>query len=210
MRLPTHKIYTDWNTVAKERGWKLRPRYQISSKAQRLVKTEPKLRDCYIEGRGPTRKSIHVLKDNWSLKDLKRILGIRRYGRVWRWVHHKKYYAVSRKALRKFAYQHPEEFWGIKQRDLRRVLPKPLADKIYKINRERQPTNGRPIPVVRLDTGDVYRSGTAAATALSLNTTRLIECAKSNKSMPNGVDFYRYLRATRTIGSFKIRRSQRR
>ena len=203
-RLPVHKIYQDWNTAAKKRGWKLRPYHQILNKAQRLAKTEPKLKGCYVENRSVGKKRIHVLKDNWALQDLKRILGIRRYGRVLRWVHkkgleyqdlsgsHNKYYAVSRKALRKFASQHPEEFWGIRQRDLRKVLPKKLADLLYKINRERQPTNGRGIPVVRLDTGDVYRSGTAAATALKLCTSRLIECAKSDATMPNGMDFYRF------------------
>lgn len=201
---PTHLIYQDWDTVAKEQGWKERPYWQICLKANRLVKSHPALKDNYISGKNEAKKRIHVTKDNWALQDLKRILNIRRYGRVLRWVHkkgleyqdlstpQKKYYAVTRKALRKFARSHPEEFWGITQRDLRKVLPKPLADALYKINRERQPTNGRSIPIVRLDTGDVYRSGTAAATSLKLNKSALIQCAKSDKVMSNGMDFYRF------------------
>jgi hypothetical protein len=201
---PTHLIYKDWNVVAAQQGWKERPYEQIVSKAVRLVKSDPRLKDNWVAGRNPEHPRIHVTKDNWSLQDLKRILGIRRYGRVLRWVHkkgleyvdvsspQKQYYAISRKALRKFASKHPEEFWGITQRNLRKVLPKPLADKLFKLNRERQPTNGRAIPVIRLDTGDVYRSGTAAATALKLNVSMVIDSAKTDKQHPNGMDFFRF------------------
>lgn len=201
---PPHVIYAEWNDNAIERGWETRPYHQICSKAQRLAQLDPRLSDCYVAGKNSKKKRIHPSKDNWSLQDLKRILKIRRYERVLRWVHkkgldykdlstpQKRYYAISRRALRKFASLHPEEFWGITQKDLAKVLPKKLASSIYKINRERQPTNGRALPVVRLDTGDVYRSGTAAATALSLNVSATIECAKSDKPMFNGMDFYRF------------------
>jgi hypothetical protein len=201
---PTHLIYQDWNVVAEQQGWKERPYWQIVSKATRLVKSDPRLKDNLVAGRNSEYPRIHVTKDNWSLQDLKRILGIRRYGRVLRWVHkkgleyidvsttQKKYYAITRKALRKFASKHPEEFWGITQKNLRKVLPKPLADKLFKLNRERQPTNGRALPVIRLDTGDVYRSGRAAATALKLTASMVIDSAKTDETHPNGMDFFRF------------------
>ena len=200
---PAHLIYDDWNDVAKINNWKERSRHTLCFKAARLIKTEPILKDNYIAQSG-NKNRIHVSKDNWSLQDLKRILGIRRYGRVLRWAHKKglqyedvsspqqKYYMVSRKALRDFARRHPEEFWGIERKNLAKVLPRPLANKLYKIHRERQPTNGRAIPVIRLDTGDVYRSGSAAASACNLSVSNVILSAKTDKVLIDGADFFRF------------------
>jgi hypothetical protein len=200
---PLKLICNEWNQWAKQNNCKERPDHQIRDKVSRL-KSDPRLKDCVFIGRTGVPR-IRPIKNNWSCQDLKRILKTPRFERILRWVHKKGlpyqdiggsgksgYFVIKKADLEYFAVRHPEEFWGIERQNLAKVMRPDLATKIFTINRERQPTNGRSLPIVRLDKEEYYSSATAAATALNLNTSSVCKCAIADLPLKTGHDFFRY------------------
>ena len=203
LKLPLKMIEQNWNDIAVQNGWKKRPNYQIRNKAN-LLKNDPRLANNVFRGKGRVTR-IRPTKDNWCLRDLFRILKLKKFERLRRWIYKKGlpfeninfngskgYYIIKRSDLKKFALKHPEEFWGIERKNLAKVLPSDLASSLAKLNRKEQPSNGRSLPIVRLDKEEYYPSATQAANALDISVSTICMSAKTDKVLTNGMDFFRF------------------
>lgn len=189
---PLGLIQREWKLIAKKKGWHERSDEAIHVKFGRLCREL-----------GVSEKAKH---DNLSMYELSRQLDIP-FDRVreWRRLGLKAFesgidvdgrshvIAISRKNLREFAIFHPEQFWGIDRHKLSKALgDSKLAKHIHET--VEQPTVGRTITVIRLDTGDVYRSARSAALALNLGSNgkgNILRCLQRDTPMRNGMDFAR-------------------
>ncbi len=188
---PLQQIKQEWNELAKKNLWGDRTDDALQVK---LCHEARKL--------GKSRKAT---ANNWSMTDLAKLLDIP-VDRIRNWyrlgIDRKNYSfdgdryhktAISRKELKRFATAHPEEFWGIAQVKLSKIFNDSSLAKAIALSVE-QPTVGRPITVIRLDTGDVYCSAKSAATALNLGASGKNNILKQLKrETPNrlGMEFAR-------------------
>ena len=183
------QIKSDWNNVAKRKGWSRRSPTSLEVMFTRLCRKV-----------GITRRTV---SDNWCNRDLARLLDIP-VDRVEVWIekglnlsvkaknkHFKN--AISRRDLKKFASSHPDLFWGIDKSKLSKALgDSKLAGYIH--SSVKQPTVGRPMTIIRLDTGEVYRSAKNAALTLNLGTAgknNILKQLQRETPMRNGMEFAR-------------------
>ena len=183
------QIKATWNDIAKRKGWSERSHIALEVIFTRLCRKV-----------GTSRRTT---ADNWSNKDLARLLDIP-VDRIEVWIekgltlavkaknaHFKN--AIARRDLKKFALSNPDLFWGIDKTKLSKALgDSKLAKYIHET--VRQPTVGRPMTIVRLDTGEVYRSAKNAATVLNLGAagkTAILNQLKRDTPMRNGMEFAR-------------------
>ena len=184
------QIISTWNEIAKEKGFPERSGESVKIQLDRLARRY-----------GFKRKAV---MDNWTLRELSRQLDLQS-DRVERWIElgleaqkigsYARLLAITQKALKTFAVNRPEEMWGIDPKKLGKTIGDlKLAREICEI--AGQPTQGRAITVIRLDTGDVYRSARSAACVLAPNgwgamkSTILATC-KRDTPMRNGMDWAR-------------------
>ena len=182
------QIIKDWNDIARQNGWIERSLEAIKTKLDR---------ECRARGIH-SKKATH---DNWSLRELTRQLDLPLdRAEAWRdnGMQCKKisfYLFTTRMWLKSFAVKNPSQFWGIDPKKLGKVLKdNKLALEICEV--AGQPTTGRAITVIRLDTGDVYRSARSAACTLNptgwqgLKSNILKTCLRDTP-MRNGMDWAR-------------------
>jgi len=188
------QIIEEWNAVAKKNGWCLRGANGLKVKATRLFKS----------------KTIRPDKDNWSMATVARRLEINP-DRIQKWIelglkvsqfsydegNRPHITCISRRNLKKFALSTPEQFWGIDPKRLSKILNDSAASKAI-TTATAQPTVGRAITVVRLDTGDVFKSARSAAVEFSIeekNTREksirilILNCCKRDTPLRNGTDW---------------------
>ncbi len=183
------QIKQSWNNVAKRNGWSKRSHTSLEVMFTRLCRKV-----------GISRRTT---ADNWSNKDLARLLDIP-VDRIEVWIekglvlaikaknqHFKN--AIARHDLKKFAASHPDLFWGIDKTKLSKVLgDSKLAGYIHQS--VKQPTVGRPMTIIRLDTGDVYRSAKNAALTLNLGAAgknNILRQLQRETPCRNGMEFAR-------------------
>ncbi len=186
---PLQQVLQDWNSIARERGWPERSNNGIHIKFSRSARLP-----------GGSR-SVKTTQDNLSMCDLAKSLDIPN-DRIRKWVRlgltrqeyghaadnrpHKT--AIARSNLREFAASHPEEFWGIDPKKLSKALGDPkLARKIHKT--VDQPTVGRPITVIRLDDGEVYKSAKHASATVSIPKHVILHVCKRETPARGGSDW---------------------
>lgn len=194
---PLQQIIDEWNSIAVKKGWVERTATAIKVKFKRVA------RSC--------GKGARATDDNWSMRDLARLLdiptdrircwcrrGLKRQDyslspdKIGRPAHYCRPHktAIASSDLRWFAFGHPEEFWGIDLKRLTKVLgDSSLAKHIH--SSIEQPTVGRAITVIRLDTGDVYRSTFEAATTLNIHKHIIRKVCQRDTPARNGMDFAR-------------------
>ena len=191
---PLAQIQREWNGIAIKHGWQQRSEDAIHVKFNRL---------CRKLGRSQVPDS-----DNLSMQQIARRLDIP-INRVQKWkslgLNVKEFNcdsggrahitAIAKSDLRAFATLHPEEFWGIERVQLSKALgDSKLAGHIHAT--VVQPTSGRTITVIRLDTGDVYRSARNAAATLNIGNPstvkqNILRNCQRDSPMRNGMDFAR-------------------
>lgn len=184
---PLAQIQREWKKVAKKQGWEDRSDEAIHIKFARACRSQ-----------GLSEKPT---SDNLSMQELAKRMDVP-IDRVRRWrelglkvgeyncdVNGRAHIiAISKKELRKFACSHPEEFWGIDSKYLSKFLGDAKLARAIAFTVE-QPTIGRAITIVRLDTGDVYRSAYAAGNALNIHKHNVLKVCKRSTPMRNGMDF---------------------
>jgi hypothetical protein len=167
-RLHAYQITKEWEGIAKEKGWLLRSQNAIWVRLKRLG------------------LSINGDTDNFSMHDFARKLGIK-VDRITKWVDSEwlptdnygwdgeRYHIklISKANFKRFACKYVDELWGIEERVLSRVLgDKKLAKEIFTLCR--QPTTGRAITVVRLNTDEVYASSKQAGEVNKISKTTVL------------------------------------
>ncbi len=189
---PLNLIFREWNKTARKKKWVERSPNALKVKATRLMMEQNSTVKCY--------------EDNWDSRKLSRLLGVqedkvrswRRRGIIAYTKLSSNQTAISRKHLKEFALEHPEELGGIEPKKLRKVLKdSKLVRSILEVAHN-APKNGRKMTIVRLDTGDVYPSARNAACAIAPEMgciektakSNILRVAKKDTPMKNGMDFY--------------------
>ena len=186
-------IAREWNAQASKKGWHTRTKNALKVKATRELSR--------IGG------SLKSTQNYWDSRTLSRILGTpmdkvrswRRRGIIEFTKLSRNQTAISRTQLKQFAHLHPEELGGIEPKRLRKVLKDGKLVLAILDVANNAPSMGRPITVVRLDTGQVYRSAKSAASAIApvINCTlssakaRILRTSQRDTPMTNGMDFFR-------------------
>lgn len=189
---PINLIAREWNCLAAKKGWQPRSKNAIKVKATRMM--------------GAVGGSIKSVEDNWDSRTLARLLGTqldkvrswRRRGIIKYTKLSRSQTAISRKQLKKFATLYPQELGGIDPKKLRKVLKDGKLVKAITQVANNAPRIGRPITIIRLDTGDVYPSARQAAVAVAPEMgvndrtcrANILRVAKKETSLKNGMDFY--------------------
>lgn len=177
------QITRSWNAIAKKRGWPTRSAESIRVKLGRIC---------------TSLKQSRIAKyDNWTMYELSRQLDVPN-DRVRQWHRQglkrercsRATTAIRKVDLAMFAALHPEEFWGIDPKYLGKVLGDTKLAKYIERTVE-QPTVGRPMTVVRLDTGDIYRSAKQAACQLNIGKHVVLDVCGRDTPARNGMDFAR-------------------
>lgn len=171
---PIAQIISEWNSIAREKGWIERTGNAVKVKATRLFKGKTVKATQDNLSFTTLAKRLNIVVDriqSWELTGLKvQNYSIDCYGRS-----HIK--CVSKAALTQFARDYPDQLWGISKNALENILlDKALARAIFKtVN---QPTIGRKIAVVDLINCTTHPSSKSAAAKLGLCKSAILHNAK--------------------------------
>lgn len=176
------QIIGKYQDYAKKKKWQFRTETAIRVKLKRSNKSVVTLCDNLSMTVLSLKLDISVDRIQlWIDKGLKYEAGGNVSGKLERYSK----YAISKKNLQEFAIAHPELMWGIDWRRLGEVISnKQLARKIC--DAIVQPTCGRQIKLIRLDTGDIYPTAKKMAAAIGVNKASILRIAHSESGVKIG------------------------